>query len=48
MLYPLIRANRALISVLIYPEHPVQAIAASEIVSVFGPFLNPIIMKIIT
>ena len=48
-LIPLIRVNRALASVFLYPEHPVQAIAASEIVSVFGPFLNPkIYSRIIT
>lgn len=45
MLYPLIRANRALVSILIYPEHPLQAIAVSETVSIFTPLFNPIIYK---
>jgi len=40
-LIPLIRVNRALASVFLYPEHPIQSIAVSEMVSVFGPFLNP-------
>mgnify|MGYP001241358864 FL=1 len=40
-LVPLIRTNRAIAASLIYPEHPIQAIAISEIVSVLGPFLNP-------
>ena len=40
-LIPLIRANRALASCLIYPQHPLQAIAVSEIISVVGPILKP-------
>jgi hypothetical protein len=40
-LVPLIRTNRAIAASLIYFEHPIQAIAISEIVSVLGPFLNP-------
>ena len=39
-LLPFIRANRAFASTLIYPQHPLQAIAISEVVSVFGPLLN--------
>ena len=45
MLYPLVRVNRALASILIYPEHPIQSIATSEIISVVGPFLTPTIYK---
>ena len=45
MLYPFIRVNRAISSILIYPEHPIQAIAASEIISGIGPFLNPLMYK---
>ena len=41
MLYPFIRMNRAIASCLIYPEHPIQAIAISETISVIGPLLNP-------
>lgn len=40
-LVPLIRTNRAIAATLIYPEHPIQAIAISEFVSVLGPFFNP-------
>ena len=40
MLYPLIRINRAIASVLICPEYPIQAIATSEISSVIIPLLN--------
>lgn len=40
MLYPFIRVNRAISSILIAPEHPIQAIAASEIISVVAPLLN--------
>ena len=38
---PIIRINRALAATLLYPKHPIHAIAASETISVFGPFLNP-------
>lgn len=41
LLIPLIRSSRAVSACLIYPEHPVQAIAISEVVSVIGPMLNP-------
>ena len=41
LLIPLIRYGRAISACLIYPEHPVQAIAVIEIVSVIGPLLNP-------
>lgn len=40
-LVPLIRTNRAIAASLIYPQHPVQAIAISEIISIVGPVLNP-------
>jgi len=40
-LLPAIRINRAISATLLYPEHPIQAIAASECISVFSPFLNP-------
>jgi hypothetical protein len=40
-LVPLIRTNRAIAASLIYPEHPIQAIAISETISVLGPFFNP-------
>ena len=41
MIQPLIRTNRALSSILIYPQHPITAIAISEMISVFGPFFSP-------
>lgn len=48
LLIPLIRSSRAVSACLIYPEHPVQAIAISETISVIGPMLNPqILTKII-
>ena len=40
-LVPLIRANRCIAASLIYPQHPLQAIAISEIASVLLPILNP-------
>ena len=40
-LSPLIRINRAVASTLILPDHPVQAIALSEMITVFAPLLNP-------
>ena len=40
-LTPLIRANRAISASLLYPSHPIQAIAISEIASVIIPVLNP-------
>lgn len=40
-LVPLIRANRAISACLIYPEHPLSAIAVSEVISVVGPILKP-------
>lgn len=40
-LTPLIRANRAIAASFIYPDHPIQAIAISEISSVIIPALNP-------
>lgn len=45
MLQSLIRTNRAISSILIYPQHPICAIATSEIISVLGPFCTPIIYK---
>lgn len=48
LLIPLIRSSRAVSACLIYPEHPIQAIAVSEFVSVIGPMLNPqILTKVI-
>ena len=44
-LYPLIRINRALAATLIYSEHPVEAIAISEVISVVGQFFNPMIYR---
>ena len=41
MLVPFIRANRAVAASIIYPSHPLEAVAISEVISVFGPFLNP-------
>ena len=38
---PIVRANRAIAASLLFPDHPLQAIATSEIVSFIGPFLNP-------
>ena len=40
LLIPLIRSSRAVSACLIYPEHPVQVIAISEVISVVGPMLN--------
>mgnify|MGYP001226430614 CR=1 FL=1 len=40
-LTPLIRSNRAIAACLIYPSHPIQAIAISELSSVIIPILNP-------
>ena len=40
-LTPIIRTNRAIAACLIYPDHPIQAIAISEIASVIIPVLNP-------
>jgi len=39
-LIPLVRANRAISSALIFSNHPITAIATSEIISVFLPLLN--------
>lgn len=48
LLIPLIRSSRAVSACLIYPEHPIKAIAISEAISVIGPMLNPqILTKII-
>lgn len=40
ILVPALRFNRALTACYLYPEHPIQAIAISETISVFGPFFN--------
>ena len=40
-LTPLIRTNRAIAASLLYPDHPIQAIAISELSSVIIPILNP-------
>lgn len=37
----LIRANRAISACLMFPEHQIHAIAASEIASVLIPLFNP-------
>ena len=47
LLIPLIRASRSISACLIYPEHPVQAIAISEFVSVLGPLLNQDLYSVI-
>ena len=44
-LVPFIRINRAFASTLLLPNEPIKAIAISETVSVFGPFLNPYMYK---
>ena len=41
MLYPFIRLNRAIASCIIFPDHPIKAIAISESMSVILPLLNP-------
>ena len=38
--FPLIRANRAISACLIYPNHPIASIAASEVISVLVPIFN--------
>ena len=40
-LVPLLRANRAIAACIMNPLHPIESIAASEIISVVGPLLNP-------
>ncbi len=40
-LIPFIRANRAISACIIYPEHPIQAIAISEFASVLLPLFTP-------
>ena len=45
MLYPLIRIERAIALTLINPNDPIKAVAVSEIASVFGPLLIPVINK---
>ena len=37
---PLLCVNRAISASLLFPEHYLQAIATSEIISVISPFLN--------
>lgn len=44
-LIPFTRINRAIASSLLLPNEPIKAIAISETVSVFGPFLNPYMYK---
>ena len=39
-LIPLIRTGRAITSCLLFPEHPIEAIATSEIISYTIPFIN--------
>lgn len=45
MLLPFIRLNRALATILIYPENPIQAIAISETVSTIIPLFNAKLCK---
>tara|TARA_A100001011_G_C14071437_1_gene740472 strand:+ start:18 stop:302 length:285 start_codon:yes stop_codon:yes gene_type:complete len=48
-LIPLVRTGRAISSCLLFPEYPMEAIAASEIISYIGPFINypPINLNVI-
>ena len=39
-LIPYIRTSRAVSSCLLFPNHPIEAIATSEIISYIGPFLK--------
>ena len=39
-LIPLIRTNRAISACILMPDYPIQAIAASEIVSYICPFIK--------
>ncbi len=45
MLLPFIRINRACATILIYPQHPIQAIAISETISIIIPLFNPNLYK---
>ena len=38
---PFLYINRAVAAPFIYPEHPIQVVAISELVSVIDPILNP-------
>lgn len=40
-LLPFIRINRAVIATIIYPDSPILAISASEVISTGVPLLNP-------
>ena len=40
MIYPILRLNRAIACTLLIPEHPIYAVAISEIGSVILPFMN--------
>ena len=39
-LIPYIRTSRAITSCLLFPQHPIQAIAASELISYTVPFIT--------
>ena len=39
-LIPYIRTSRAVTSCLLFPNHPIEAIVASEIISYIGPFIK--------
>lgn len=41
MLYPLVRISRVASTLLVFPEYPIQAIAATEIGSLILPILHP-------
>lgn len=39
-LIPLVRINRAVSCCLLFPHHPFEALASTEIISYIGPFIN--------
>ena len=45
MLYPAIRVQRAMASSLLFPNHPIEAVAITEIVGTILPLLNPPVYK---
>ena len=47
-LLPFIRANRAISACIIYPDHPIQAVAISEFASVLLPLFTPNLLNKIT
>ena len=44
LLVPLIRSGRAISGCLLFPEHPIAVITASEFISVLAPMINPDMM----